>query len=118
MATWTDVSRLLRGTEREPGKRVWRVKKKLVAWERPLRKSDLEALGDAAPTGDILGVYVPIELKDALVEQGAPYFTTPHFNGYPAILVELARAKVPELKKLLATACAERSVTKRRARRP
>lgn len=118
MATWTDVTRLLRTADREPGKRIWRVKKKLVAWERPLRRSDLDALGDDAPAGDILGVYVPVELKDALVEHGAPYFTTPHFDGYPAILVELARAKVPELKKLLATACAERAVTKRRARRP
>lgn len=42
MASWTDVTRLMRAektAEREPGKRVWRVKKKLVAWERPLRKA-------------------------------------------------------------------------------
>ena len=32
------------------------------------------------------------------------YFTTPHFDGYPAILVQLDRIAVPELEELLAEA--------------
>jgi hypothetical protein len=33
----------------------WRVREKLFAWERPLLRPDLAALGDAAPDGPILG---------------------------------------------------------------
>jgi hypothetical protein len=121
VAKWTDVSRILRAektAKRVPRQRVWKVKDKLVAWERPLRKSDLEALGDSAPTGAILGVYVPLELKDALLASDKkPYFTTPHFDGYPAILVKLGTISVRELTSLLATACAERATTAKRARR-
>src|SRR3954471_17880228 len=36
----------------------WRVKDKLFVWERPLRRSDLAALGDTAPDGPILGARV------------------------------------------------------------
>lgn len=32
------------------------------------------------------------------------YFTTPHFNGYPAILVRLDDIAVPELEELLVEA--------------
>ncbi len=96
MATWEDVRRLAlalpEATERESrGRLQWRVKDKLFVWERPLRRSDLEALGDAAPTGPILGARVPDEgAKEALiVDDPAVYFTTPHFDGYPAVLIRL-----------------------------
>jgi hypothetical protein len=43
--------------------------------------------------------------KEALVaDDGDVYFTTPHFNGYPAILVRLDRIAVPELEELLVEA--------------
>ncbi len=91
---------------------------KLVAWERPLRKSDLEHLGAAAPTGDILGVYVPLEVKDELVASGKHgYFTTPHFNGYAAILVAMKTMNITELKRLLAFACVARAARPPKARR-
>ena len=69
----------------------WRVKDKLFVWERPLRKSDLEALGDDAPTGEILGARVEHEgAKQALIESDPEiYFTIPHFDGYSAVLVLL-----------------------------
>lgn len=52
----------------EPSPRNWRVRKKLIAWERPLRKADLEALGEDAPVGDILGARVADEgVKFALI---------------------------------------------------
>ncbi len=121
--TWSDVTRLLRAEPsavREPGKRTWKVDDKLVAWERPLRGKDLEHLGAGAPTGDILAVYVPLEIKDELVESGKHgYFTTPHFNGYAAILVALAKMNVTELKRLLAFACVARATSsKRKPRAP
>src|SRR5215207_6590861 len=53
MATWDDVRRLtlalpqtVEGSSRD-GLLGWRGKDKTFAWERPLRRGDLEALGDA-----------------------------------------------------------------------
>src|SRR2546423_1688082 len=114
MASWTDVTAILRGlpaAERDPGQRRWRVADRLAAWERPLRKSDREALGDSAPDGPILGVRVPLEVKEALLaSKKKPYFTTPHFDGYPAILIHLPSIRVPELRGLLKSACSEQSL--------
>ena len=111
MATWDDVARvvgeLALTDERAPHE--WRVGKKLVAWERPLRKSDLEALaahGIEAPEGDILGVRVADEgVKFALIaDEPAVYFTTPHFDGYPAVLVKLAEIAPGDLEELITEA--------------
>jgi hypothetical protein len=89
------------------------VKDKVVAWERPLRKSDLAALGDDAPDGAILAVHVPLPVKDALLlSEPDVFFTTPHFNGYPAILVRLDVIAGPELKALLHEAWLERAPPK------
>jgi hypothetical protein len=108
MATWDDVRRLAMALPEveESDERAWRVRKKGFAWERPLRKADLEALGDAAPDGPILGARVPdLGAKEALLAD-APnvYFTTPHFDGYPAILVRLPEISVDELEELLVEA--------------
>jgi hypothetical protein len=111
VATWNDVSRIVGElpltAERSP--RDWRVGKKLMAWERPLRKSDREALaalGFQAPDGDILGVRVSDEgVKFALVaDEPGVYFTTPHFDGYPAVLVKLAEIEVLDLEDLITEA--------------
>ena len=107
MATWDDVRRLalaLPGTDEQisRGLRRWRVKEKLFVWERPLCPSDLEALGDAAPDGPILGVRVEhLGAKEAmLADESGVFFTTPHFNGYPAVLVRLDMIGVEELGEL------------------
>jgi hypothetical protein len=96
MATWEDVSRLAlampEAVESDMrGNRAWKVKDKLFVWERPLRKSDLNALGDAAPTGPILGARVEhLIAKEALIaDDPSVFFTTPHFDGYPAVLIRL-----------------------------
>lgn len=112
MATWEDVRRIalaLPETGERPshdGIAAWRVKDKMFVWERPLRRSDLEALGDAAPDGEILGVRVPdVGAKEALIaDNPAIYFTTPHFNGYPAVLVRLDVIGVDELEELIVEA--------------
>lgn len=82
------------------------MKDRLLAWERPLRKADYEALGDSAPSGAILGVRTPdIIAKEALIASDPQiYFTTPHFNGYPAVLVQLERIPVDQLEEALVEA--------------
>jgi len=72
-------------------------------WDRPLRKSDLAALGDGAPTGPILGVRTAdLEMKDVLLASDPDvFFTTPHFDGYPAVLVRLGRIARQDLKQLI-----------------
>ena len=107
MADWDDVDRLARelpavDESTSYGNRAWKVKDKAFAWERPLRKSDLEALGDTAPGGPILGVRVEhLVAKEALLaDDPGVYFTTPHFDGYPAVLVRLGEISPEELEEL------------------
>jgi len=108
VATWEDVGRIVGELPEtaEASPRNWRVRKKLLAWERPLRKADYAALGADAPEGDILGARVADEgVKFALIaDDPSMYFTTPHFDGYPAVLVRLAEIGVPELEELLTEA--------------
>ncbi len=112
MSTWDDVRRIALAlpetTERSAREdvRQWRVRDKLYAWERPLRRADLEALGDAAPDGAILATRVAdLGAKEALLADDPDvYFTTPYFTGYPAILVRLERIAAAELEELLVEA--------------
>jgi hypothetical protein len=111
MATWDDVRRLALALPETDERRSrdllqWRVKDKLFVWERPLRRSDLEALGDRAPDGPILGVRVEhLVAKEALLaDDPGIFFTTPHFDGYPAVLVRLDRIGAGELEELITEA--------------
>jgi hypothetical protein len=112
MATWSDVRRLalaLPGTSEEVssnGHRSWHVQKKGFTWERPLRRADLAALGDAAPSGPILGVRTAdLEMKEVLLASDPEvFFTTPHFNGYPAVLVRLPKIAPKLLKDVIVEA--------------
>ena len=111
MATWDDVRRLalaMPEAEERTSRDLpqWRVKDKLFVWERPLRRSDLEALGDAAPGGPILGVRVEhLVAKEAmLADDPDVFFTTPHFDGYPAVLVRLENIAVDELEEVVTEA--------------
>jgi hypothetical protein len=111
VATFDDVRRIalaLPETSEEISRdlRHWRVKDKGFVWERPLRRSDLEALGDSAPDGPILGVRVEhLVAKEAiLADDPDVYFTTPHFDGYPAVLVRLDRIAPEELQEAIVEA--------------
>jgi hypothetical protein len=108
MATWDDVRRLAlalpeTSEDLRRGLRFWLIRDKLFVWERPLRQSDLRALGDAAPDGPILGARVEhLVAKEALIADDPDvYFTTPHFDGYPAVLVRLERIGLDELEELI-----------------
>jgi hypothetical protein len=113
MASWEDVAAValaLPEVAEEPsyGERAWKVRKKTFAWERPLRKGEIEALGGfepegAAPSGEILAVRVADEeAKQALVSSEPEiYFTTSHFDGYPAVLIRLERIGRVELEEVV-----------------
>ncbi|HWK26886.1 MAG TPA: MmcQ/YjbR family DNA-binding protein [Solirubrobacter sp.] len=111
MASWEDVERLAlelpeTAEVSSRGNRHWRVRDKSFVWERPLRGTDREALGADAPDGPILGARVEHPLAKEVLLADAPelYFTTPHFDGYPAVLVRLDAIEVEELRELVVEA--------------
>lgn len=112
VAKWADVKRIARTLpettedQSSSGKMWWTVSRKGYAWERPLRKSDIAALGKRAPKGPVLGLKTAdLEMKDVLLASDPKvFFTTPHFDGYPAVLVELDRISVKHLKEALTEA--------------
>ncbi len=85
------------------GNRAWNVKKKSFAWERPLSKKDQRELGDRAPEGDLIGVRVDDEMtKEMLCENESPaIFTTTHFDGFNAVLIELEKVDPDLLEDLI-----------------
>lgn len=119
VATWEDVRRLALALPESSERlsrdlRQWRVKDKAFVWERPLRRADLDALGDEAPEGPILGARVEhLVAKEALLaDDPTVYFTTPHFDGYPAVLVRLDRIGLEDLQELIVEAWLARAPTR------
>src|SRR4051794_28510542 len=108
MADWDDVRRLALGLpdtseDSSRGLASWSVRHKNFVWERPLRKSDLKALGEAAPEGPILGARVEhLIAKEAMIaSEPEVFFTTPHFDGYPAVLIRLGEIAPAELEEVV-----------------
>lgn len=108
MATWANVRQIalaLPETDERESRGVcqWRVKDKLFVWERPLRAKEVAELGNDAPDGPILAARVEhLGAKEALLADDPDlYFTTSHFEGYPAILVRLDRAGLGELREVV-----------------
>ena len=113
MATRKDLETLAMAmpeTVEEPsyGNRAWKVRKKVVVWERPLRKKEVEELGDSAPPADspIVGVRVPDEEAKAALLASEPdtYFTTSHFEGHLSVLVLLDRISRADLEEVIVEA--------------
>ena len=116
MANWGDVATIAGGLAdveegTSYGNRAWKVKGKLFVWERPLRKKEVEALDGfepegAAPAGEILGVRVADEEAKQALLSGRPeiYFTTPHFDGHPSVLIRLDRILRADLEEAIAEA--------------
>jgi hypothetical protein len=111
MAGWDDVRRIALGlpaTSERLSRDLasWQVRDKGFVWERPLRPADVRALGDDVPTGPILGARVEhLGAKEALLADDPDvFFTTPHFDGYPAILVRLDKITIEDLEEVIVEA--------------
>ncbi len=111
MANWDDVRRIALALPESSegsswGNASWRVREKQFVWERPLRAGEIEALGEDAPDGPILGARVEhLGAKEALLaDDPAVFFTTPHFEGFPAVLVLLDQIALDELEEVIVEA--------------
>ncbi len=107
MATQEDVRRLalaLPETEESPDKFAFSVmdkgKRRGIAWVWLER---LEPKGPRMPQPEVLAVRVANEEQKHLLIGAMPdvFFTEPHYNGFPAVLVRLAAIEPDMLESLL-----------------
>ena len=86
-----------------------RVNKSMFARLRGEMADDLDEL-TGEPYGEVLMVGVAdLGEKEALLAEGDAFFTVPHYDGHPAVLVRLALADEAELRELLVEAWMRRA---------
>jgi hypothetical protein len=100
------LARSLPGVEEgeRRGALTWSVGGKTFAWERGYSKADIRRFGDDPyPQPPIVAVRTAgLAEKEALLASSSPaVFTIEHFNGYAAVLVELAAVTDEEMREVL-----------------
>jgi len=79
--------------EFDDGRPAYKVAGKTFCFHRSPRPDALDP-DTGERLDDVLVFWVEdLEVKELLVESDSPYFTTPHWNGYSAVLV-----RIPQLK--------------------
>jgi hypothetical protein len=110
LTDWDDVRRIaksLPGTREDPDRRAFSVeskgKQKGFAWVWLERVKPKEP---RVPRVDVLAVRVRDQSEKAALLAGDParFFTEPHYDGFPAVLVRLKAVSRTQLEKLLVEA--------------
>ena len=111
MATQDDVRRIAlalpevqEGTDRFAFSVENKGKQKGIAWVWRERVHPKKA---RVPNPEVVAIQVPdLDDKEMLLasDDGSKFFTEPHYNGYPAILVRLEAIDVDELEELITDA--------------
>ena len=91
------------------GGATWRTPTGAFVWQRGPSRRDLEQLdvrGRSWPAGDVVGVRTDgLQVKEALLETYPDaFFTIPHFDGYPAVLVRLDAIAADHLREVITDA--------------
>lgn len=85
--------------------------KKFLLWRGPRKDAVDPETGERLP--DVIAIAVPgADDKEALLQSGPPWFTTPHFDGYAYVLVrerDLPRLDEVELAEVITDAWASRA---------
>lgn len=78
--------------QRTPGKPVYQVGNKSFVFFRTARPDAFDP-GTGERYADVIVFWVPSEVdKEAMVlDEASPFFTTPHFDGHPSVLLRGSR---------------------------
>ena len=95
----------------EDGRPSYHVHGKLYCFHRGRRPDAVDAAGERL--GDVLMFRVAdLGVKELLLSDArGVYFTTPHFNGYPAVLVQLGKIRIGALRELITEAWEARAAS-------